>query len=42
MHVDAMAEEIPLAWRKKAPVDGRTKWYLTKTIRMPEIKHAAL
>jgi hypothetical protein len=22
MHVDAMAEEIPLAWRKKAPVVG--------------------
>jgi hypothetical protein len=40
MRVDAMAAEIPLASRKKVTVDGRTQWYFTKTIRMPEVKHA--
>ena len=40
MRVDAMAAEIPPSARKKVTVDGRTQWYFTKTIRMPEVKHA--
>src|SRR5829696_875515 len=40
MRVDAMAAEIPLNARKKVTVDGRRQWYFTKTIRMPEVKHA--
>lgn len=40
MRVDAMAAEIPLAARKKVTACGRTQWYFTKTIQMPEVHHA--
>ena len=40
MRVDAMAAQIPLTARKKVTTGNRTQWYFTKTIRMPEVKHA--
>jgi hypothetical protein len=39
MRAGAMAAEIPLAARKKVAFGGRTQWYFTKTIRMPEVSH---
>lgn len=40
MRVDAMAAQIPVTARKKITSGNRTQWYFTKTIRMPEVKHA--
>ena len=40
MRVDAMAAEIPVTARQKVTSGNRTQWYFTKTIRIPEVKHA--
>lgn len=40
MRVDAMAAEIPVTARKKVTDGNRTQWYFTRTIRIPEVKHA--
>ncbi|MGH9840654.1 MAG: IS701 family transposase [Blastocatellia bacterium] len=40
MRVDAMAAQIPLTARQKVTTRDRTQWYFTKTIQMPEVKHA--
>lgn len=40
MRVDAMAAEIPVTARKKVTSGNRTQWYFTRTIRIPEVKHA--
>ena len=40
LRVDAMAAQLPLTARKKVTTRDRTQWYFTKTIRMPEVKHA--
>ena len=40
LRVDAMAAQIPLSARKQVTSGGRTQWYFSKTIRMPEVNHA--
>jgi len=40
MRIDAMAAQIPLAARKKVTIGNRTQWYFSKTIRIPEVRHA--
>lgn len=40
MRVDAMAAEIPVTARKRVTCGDRTQWYFTRTIRIPEVKHA--
>lgn len=40
MRADEMAAEIPPQNRKKVTTGERTQWYFTKTIWMPEVKHA--
>lgn len=40
MRIDAMAAQIPLAARKKVTSGNRTQWYFSKTIRIPEVRHA--